>query len=243
MTIKSTTSATHFLAQKNVVDYYPSSYFTAFYSAPQGSSLFNGFGTSFRVAETTTLDSCSFHLDKYGTPTGDVYAELYLDGGTYGVSSKPTAPPLATSDVLDISTLTTSYALTDLTFSGANQVTLTAGTNYIIAIRYNGGDANSGLNIGVDATNKFFPGNMSVHTAAGWNVEGFGTDLLFYVFGPAASPVLCDYLNLSNSHVVGTPWSAGTHSVNTVDNSGWDFPTGIVLEVRRDLFDSGIRLF
>lgn len=60
---------------------------------------------------------------------GTVSAALYAATGTHGTNAKPTGAALATSD--SVSTVSSAIAYRDFTFSGVNQVVLTAGTTYI----------------------------------------------------------------------------------------------------------------
>lgn len=119
-------------------------------------SLYSGSNT--RLAQSIVgaggvLSSCRFFLKKTGTPTGNITAYLYASTGTPGSGATPTGSALATSQTVDISTLTTSYALVKFEFTGtANQVTLTAATNYFIVVEYTGGSVSNSLDVGVDTT-------------------------------------------------------------------------------------------
>lgn len=85
------------------------------------------------------LDRATFYLDKhFGLPTGNATAKIYAITGTYGTSAIPTGSALATSDVFDVSTLTTTKQLIDFTFSGANNITLSNGVNYFVSFEYSG---------------------------------------------------------------------------------------------------------
>src|SRR5690348_15362400 len=80
-------------------------------------------GQSF-VGDGSVLSFIYALLSKTGVPTGNVVACIYAHSGTYGTSSVPTGSPLATSDPLDVSTLTTTRTIKPLVFSGANKITL-----------------------------------------------------------------------------------------------------------------------
>lgn len=148
---------------------------------------YSGDGQSFACGVSGyNLTSVKFYVKKTGSPTGNYYAELYAHTGTYGTSSQPTGSPLATSDTLDVSALTTSFQLKELTFSGAQQYALVNGTKYFIAIRYTGGDASNYLLVGGDDTSPTHGGNRDWLTdPSTWNVAS-GVDVCFYVYGDLA---------------------------------------------------------
>jgi len=94
-----------------------------------GSAIFQ----SFNATINGTLRSASFYLRKVNNPTGNAHAVIYAHTGTYGSTSEPTGAALATSDNFDVSTLGVGLSLINFTFSGANQINLTAGTYYVVA--------------------------------------------------------------------------------------------------------------
>lgn len=97
------------------------------------------YGQSFTNANDITLDSCAFYLRKYGSPTGSCYAKIYAHSGTFGSSSIPSGSALATSEAFDVSTLTTSFQWITFSFSGANRISLSSSTYYVIIVTFNGG--------------------------------------------------------------------------------------------------------
>ena len=126
--------------------------------------------------------SAKFYIKKSGTPTGNVYAILYAHSGTYGTSSVPTGGALATSDALDISSLTTSYQLIELLFSSS--YTMANSTKYCISIQYTGGDPAS-LIAGADGSSPSHGGNAAYYTDS-WAAQA-GIDVCFYVYKTDAS--------------------------------------------------------
>ena len=147
-----------------------------------------GRGQSFTSGSNPTevLDSCVFYLKKAGSPTGNAVAQLFAHTGTYGSTSGiPTGPALATSAPLDVSTLTTSYALKTFNFSGANRVTLAANTNYFIVLSYTGGDISNNVLMGEDESSPSASGRAATLNNSGvWSVDTmFNTDVCFYVYG------------------------------------------------------------
>lgn len=141
------------------------------YAGGQAQSFTSGGG---RVSKVT------FYLKKTGSPTGNAYAKIYAHSGTYGTSSIPTGSALGTSGALDVSTLDTSYANIDLTFTGANRVILTDGTYYVVTLEFAGGDADNRVNIGQDTTSSSHDGN-DAYTDDPWTPEA-DNDLCFYVY-------------------------------------------------------------
>lgn len=142
-------------------------------------------GVIIRVAESfacgvnSTLSSAKFYLKKVGSPTGNIVFKLY---------SNSTGPGsvLATSGTMDASSLTTSYALTELLFTGANAISLSNGTTYWISCEYSGGNSSNYIVIGTDTTSPSYSGQLYYYYNESW-VYLDGYDLCFYVY--AAAPV------------------------------------------------------
>jgi len=126
----------------------------------------------------TDLHSAVFYLKKLGAPTGNVTCKLYAHSGTFGTDSIPTGAALATAPVLDISTLTTTYALTTFTFG--TTYTMVSGTKYCIALEYSGGDASNNVKVGVDVSAPTHGGNDARLVGAAWSA--LGGDLCFYIY-------------------------------------------------------------
>ena len=138
-------------------------------------------GTAQSFTTTSTINSAVkraiFYLKKTGTPTGAIVAKVYAHSGTYGTSSVPTGAALATSDPIDASTLTTSFAL--VTFNFSTLAALSASTNYVLSIEFSGGDASNHVDVGTDTTSPTHGGNSATLTASTWTAVA-GTDLCFY---------------------------------------------------------------
>jgi len=153
------------------------------YFGSQDASLQNNKtqGQSF-IAIAGILESAKFLMYKSLSPTGNAYAKIYAHSGTYGTSSLPTGIALATSDALDVSTLSLdSPALAEFTFSGANRITLTAGTNYCISIEY-GSPEDYVFSVG-DQSSPTHSGNYYCYDTktSGW-IANSGVDMNFYVY-------------------------------------------------------------
>lgn len=140
-----------------------------------------GVAQTFDVGATTSiLTSVKFHLAKVGSPTGNAVAKIYALTGSAGTTGKPTGTALAVSNNFDVSTLTTSFVLTTLNFSGLDQITLSASTTYCVAIEYSGGNTSNYLSVGRDDSAPSHAGNASYTTDdITWTEDG--TDICFYV--------------------------------------------------------------
>lgn len=147
---------------------------------------------SFTNDNVIILSHAKFYIKKVGSPTGNVTAYIYEHDGTYGTGSSPGLTPLvlATSDTLDIETeVTTSFQVLELAFSGAEKITLTSSTYYIVALKYSGGDSGNRLVAAIDTTSSTHDGNKSKSTTgATWTVDAT-EDLIFYVYGDDTLPI------------------------------------------------------
>jgi len=124
-----------------------------------------GTGQSF-AGLGSQLIAARFYLKKATSPTGFAIAKIYAVSGALGSTSIPTGAALAASTPFDVSTLTTSYALTELKFTGANQITLTNGVNYFVTIEYSGSGGT--LDVGRDASSPTAQGNSSTLAVTTW---------------------------------------------------------------------------
>lgn len=136
------------------------------------------------------LESAKFYLKKSGSPTGNIYAKIYSHLGDFGdyTSAEPNEL-IATSDAFDVSTLTTTLALTTFTFSGVNKITLANGTYYFVSIEYVATDANV-IFIGHDNTSPSHSGTAA-HEFSSGNWSGDAFDFIFYIYRddlPSTSP-------------------------------------------------------
>ncbi len=84
-------------------------------------------GSVFTAGISGNLNQNKFFLKKVGSPTGNIFATLYATSG-----GAPTGSAIATSNNVDVSTLTTSYGLITFTFSTPYWVT--KGTSYCIVV-------------------------------------------------------------------------------------------------------------
>lgn len=166
-----------------VVDSYSESNVNIFQTI--NTTNFDGYAQAF-TGDGSTLDSATFYIKRFGSPTGNASYKVYAHTGTFGTSSKPTGSALATSGTIDVSTISTTESLVTLNFSGANRITLINGTKYCVSIEWLPADSSNGLSVGDDSSSPTHSGNMSHLDGSSWTADS-GHDLAFSVNGTAAS--------------------------------------------------------
>jgi len=170
-------------------------------------------GESFTNVNSATLSGAKFYLKKAGTPTGNATAKIYAHSGTFHTTGIPTGAALATSDSFNVATLTTSFALISFTFSGANAITLSAGTNYFIVITYAGGDISNNIIIGEDNTSPTALGNLAYSPdGSSWSYQTTYA-ICFYVYGSTSSG------SLDGNIVHMIPSTEGTYSIYAITDT------------------------
>lgn len=181
----------------------------------QSGSLFM-VGQSF-TGDGGTLATAKFYIKKGGSPTGNANAHIYAHSGTYGTSSVATGSPLATSDNFDVSTLTTSYQLIEFTFSGANKITLTNGTYYVIVLQYDDGLIETNyVSLAYDYTSSTHSGNLCAnYSVNGW-VNYSTLDACFYVYKDDPTTTSTSSTSSSSST---TTTSSSSSSTSTTSSS------------------------
>lgn len=128
--------------------------------------------TTTRISQSFTgaggpLASVKFWIKKVGSATGNATAKLYAHSGTFGTSSVPTGTALAASNVLDVSTLTTSYQLIEFTFPW--NYALVNATNYCVTLEYTGTSSDY-VHVGYDASAAGHGGNKATY-AGSWTAQ------------------------------------------------------------------------
>jgi hypothetical protein len=186
---------------------------------------FHGSGQSF-VGDGRTLASTTFWIQKDGSPTGNAVSKIYASTGSNGTTAKPTGAALATSDNVDVTTISgASTNPVSFQFSGGNQITLTNGTVYIAVIEYTGGDVTNNLVIAVDSSSPPDTGNGSyANTSFSWTADS-GIDFLYRVNATAAlSPTLLEpqYLLANTTFSSGTGAQPFPTSWNSAEWAGSD---------------------
>ncbi len=138
-------------------------------------------GQTFTASQNATLESASFRVKKSGTPpTATMQAKLYTITGTHGSTAIPNTL-LATSDTINVSTLTTSYATTTFTFSGANRIAITSGTQYAVELTYPANGVSNYISIGAD-TSGTHGGNSFYFISDPYTADATA-DVIFEVLG------------------------------------------------------------
>lgn len=152
----------------------------------------SGFGQSFDAGGGGVLNSASLYLKKNGSPGGIIRFFIYAHTGTYGDTGVPTGSILATSDQINASALSTSFALVNLTFSGGNKITLSASTKYFLVLDTASitGSGSDSVGVGEDASSPTAGGNIASFFSGAWHAfTGSTQDLPFYVYrDDAVSP-------------------------------------------------------
>lgn len=127
------------------------------------------------------LTEAKFYLAKIGTVSGNRYAYLYASTGTCGTNAIPTGSVLATSNIFDASTLTTSKTIYSFLFT--DNYILQADTYYFIT--YGNSTVSCGDNCEIMATDNTSPihtGNMARKESGTWTAYN-SQDTIFYVYG------------------------------------------------------------
>ena len=163
---------------------------------------YTGQAQSFTPSSTETIISCKWYLKKAGSPTGNAVAKIY------GVSAghSPTGSALATSDNFDVSTLTTTLQLITFTFSGDEQIELSSGTEYAVAVEYAGGDGTNYVNCGIDNSSPTHSGIHSTLEVSTGNYRNLASyDNIFYVYAKEKVSLLIDAVSDADAGFSGDP--------------------------------------
>lgn len=149
-------------------------------------------GQTFTGIKDYKLTSAKFYLENWNSATGDVSILLYAHTGTFGTDGEPTGPLLATSDSIDVSTISSSYELVEFTFSGENEYVL-EDASYCIAVYYNEGTYNANIDLAVGLAVGFDITGSAEGNLFGFEIDWFtnGTyDTCFYVYGEPVGPTI-----------------------------------------------------
>lgn len=141
------------------------------------------------VGDGNYLSILQFYMQKLGSPTGNVYAKVYNLTGTPGTNAVPDGPPttaaIATSDAVDITTIT-SAGWYSFPFSTPFQ--LEDGVDYGVAIYFWGGNMSNCLLVDFDAGTLGHSGNYFEYYDGEWG--GYSDyDFTFRVLGLSLSPL------------------------------------------------------
>lgn len=135
------------------------------------------------------ITSARFYLKKQNSPTGNVYVEVYAMGaGTHGTDGRPSdsSTPLATSDPVAASGISSSFELVEFTFSDAQRIILSSGSYYCLVLRYEDGDGTNLVVVGEDGSSPTAPGNRCYSpNGTNWFASS-SPDLCYYLYGNEA---------------------------------------------------------
>jgi len=149
-------------------------------------------GQCFTADVEVTLDSCTFWLQKVGSPTNTLQAKIYHMTGTYGTDGHGTAAgAIATSDAIYAASLS-AYPGDSVSFkfSGENRITLEADSHYVVTVRYDHGDGSNYVQVRYDSDDLNHDGNFCAYGSS-WGTSS-NMDCVFYVFGSTGAPAQGD---------------------------------------------------
>jgi len=150
---------------------------------------YHGYGQTFAGADGI-LSMVKFYFDKWGSPSGDMHAKIYAITGTSGIDGVPTGSPLAISDAISGLDAPVSIGLVSFYFSGANQITLEAGTDYAVVLEYSGGNYSNDIEVGRDSAAPSHGGNTVVlENNDTWSYD-IAYDVIFYVYTSETHPFI-----------------------------------------------------
>lgn len=145
-------------------------------STGSGSTVMSAYGwieaaQSFNSGVGGVLDSVEWYMARRGNPPENIIAKVFAHGGTYGINSVPTGPPLAVSDpVLAVTLNPHSTPLDDrrwvaFPFSGINRIVLPANTPLVHVVYYGLGDLlEHQISFGDDSVTASHPGNHGLRS-------------------------------------------------------------------------------
>lgn len=172
-----------------------------------GNGTLTGQAQTFLVGANTTLATKAvFNLKKVLAPTGNITCTLYAISGTSGTTGIPTGTAIATSDAILAENLTLSY--TPVTFTFSTPVSLTAATDYAVAVEFTNGDASNYVHVQGSVTGTH-SGNQSDETATVW-LPSAAEDLNFQIYTSPALYGIPGVLFRGITHEVAISGGAGT---------------------------------
>lgn len=165
-----------------------------------------------------TIDKLDTVLYSFsGMPSGGtIWAEIYASTGTFGTTMIPTGSALATSETVDATTIVNDYSVTTFKFSGANRITLTDNTHYVVVVRQDGAGSNLGW-MGGDRSGGNI-GNRSYYNGTSWATYSGDTAARFLIL--YADDYIVKAESASDPGFSGTdPYSSGSSVTYTVQSA------------------------
>lgn len=174
----------------------------------------SGVGQSF-TGDGGKLANVVFYLSKTNTPSGNAVAKVYAHSGTFGTSSIPTGTALATSQTVDVTTLTGSLTETTFYFSTQNQnPVLAAATKYVVTIEYSSGTSTNTVNVAANSST-VHGGNLSTFASSTWTADSAKDAYFRLRTGGVITITPASGSNPSASKVVNTGTPPGVITINT----------------------------
>ena len=138
-------------------------------------------GEAFTIPTSAkTITGAKFYLKKSGSPTGNATFQVYAATGTIGTNATPTGAALGTSGNLDLTTVTTSFALYELTFG--TPIDVTGGSDYCVVMVNPASGVDSGNYPIVGYTGNTHAGNLTHFWNTAW-ASNSSLDVAFYLYG------------------------------------------------------------
>ncbi len=140
-------------------------------------------GQRLTTATTFTLGEARFELRRVGTPAGNLYVEIYAtQTGPTGAAFQIPGTLLARSDAVLAASASTTYADLAFSFSGANQISLQAGVEYVAVIRaeYPANPFNNFIEL--SHYNAFFNAGQALHFGDGVGHDWINSPLVADMF-------------------------------------------------------------
>lgn len=210
--------------------------FDTFYSAFGGGGVAHSadqIGRSFSPSSTGKLSQIQGYIHGGGTLTGTLQLDIYAATGSSG-SYIGTGAALASSDVVNASTLPTSTSWVSFNFSGTNQITLTSGTEYVYVFNPDNMNASGYVSLATttSATGDSPQNDMQLGYVPSALWSSLSTSALAYKLYFTGTPLI-DALSASGGHDT-AQFSDVTHSGDSNpfpsgDTTGFTVPSGEAL--------------
>jgi hypothetical protein len=130
------------------------------------------------------LQRCAFLLRRSGLLTGNVVAKVYAHQGAWGSTGKPDGAALAVSDPIAATSIPSTTSLVSFVFTGANHITLTEGSYYVLTLEFTGGSLGNVLELSTDSSSPTHAGNYCSNYLGTWSTQS-SRDACFYIYGDA----------------------------------------------------------
>lgn len=98
---------------------------------------------SFKALSSNNLVSCKLYMSKSGSPTGTITVDLYT-----ATDKLPSGSSLATSNSIDVSTLSIDWTMVEFTFS--SPYTMTEGDTYALVVSRTYVDGGNNMSLGIN---------------------------------------------------------------------------------------------